>query len=151
MTPLVHSTTKAYSSGDCFIPTNYKRIMAKVAAKPLESANLRLGTIMASLKVVKATNGSRSQVELRTTDGAQELFDTAVVTTPLGWLKHHKDAIQPLSDRISRAIDSLSFGNLEKVSHAFYFVLWPLTYVGSHRVSLCLLGLAPGRICRRNC
>ncbi|MCJ1334293.1 hypothetical protein MMC10_011001 [Thelotrema lepadinum] len=98
--------------------------MAKVAAKPLESANLRLGTIMASLKVVKATNGSRSQVELRTTDGAQELFDTAVVTTPLGWLKHHKDAIQPLSDRISRAIDSLSFGNLEKVLIEFPSAFW---------------------------
>ena len=126
---LSHNVAKTdKGSGDCFIPTNYKRIMTRVAAKPLEGADLRLNTTMASLTAVKAAEKSRRQVELRTTNGTRESFDAAIVTTPLGWLKRHREAIQPISNRISQAINSLSFGNLEKVSNALNLVLRSFTH-----------------------
>ena len=50
-----------------------------------------------------------------TSDGKKQYFDDVVVTTPLGWLKQHKESIHSLHPRIASAIDSISFGRLEKV------------------------------------
>ena len=50
-----------------------------------------------------------------TADRQQMHFDAAVITTPLGYLKRHKDSIRPLNDRLSKAIDAISYGRLEKV------------------------------------
>jgi hypothetical protein len=49
--------------------------------------------------------------------GGQEFeFDEVVVTAPLGWLKRNKLAFQPpLPGKLSEAIDSISYGCLEKV------------------------------------
>jgi hypothetical protein len=46
-----------------------------------------------------------------------------VITTPLGWLKKNKDAIRPLAPRISDAINSISYGRLEKVMSIRNFFL----------------------------
>lgn len=63
------------------------------------------------------SDGSESAcVTVVTADGKSQSFDEVVVTTPLGWLKQHKDAIKPLSPRLSKALDDVSFGRLEKVS-----------------------------------
>jgi hypothetical protein len=48
-------------------------------------------------------------------DGNEQYFDDVVVTTPLGWLKQHRESIPQLHPRIESAIDSISFGRLEKV------------------------------------
>lgn len=60
------------------------------------------------------TRGPRP-VCLTTSDGKKQHFDEVVITTPLGWLKHHKASIHQLHPRIASAIDSISFGRLEKV------------------------------------
>ena len=51
-----------------------------------------------------------------TADGMKAYFDDVVITTPLGWLKQHKESIHQLHPRVASAIDSISFGRLEKVN-----------------------------------
>lgn len=64
---------------------------------------------------VEARLGEVRPVCVTDSDGRAQYFDEVVVTTPLGWLKQHKESIQPLQPRIASAIDSISFGRLEKV------------------------------------
>ena len=89
--------------------------MAEVAAKPLRAADVRLETVMTSLSAAQRDGEASSKVYIRTMNGAEEVFDAAVVTTPLGWLKRHKSSITPLTDRIVQAVEALTYGNLEKV------------------------------------
>ena len=97
---------------DCFIPTNYKKIIARISAVPLAQAHIQYNTVMKTLEA--STDGAR-HICLTTSNDETQFFDDVVVTTPLGWLKQHKESIHPLSPRIANAIDSISFGRLEKV------------------------------------
>lgn len=99
-------------TGDCFIPTNYQKIIASTSAIPLAQANVQFNTVMASVENVI---GRPHPILLTTSDGRKQFFDDIVVTTPLGWLKKHKESIFELHPRISSAIDTISFGRLEKV------------------------------------
>ena len=97
---------------DCFIPTNYQKIIARISAVPLAQAHFQFDTVMFS---VEAQIGESGLVCLTTSDGKKQFFDDVVVTTPLGWLKQHKESIHHLHPRIASAINSISFGRLEKV------------------------------------
>ena len=97
---------------DCFIATNYEQIIDRISAVPLARARIKFSTVMASVEADQSESGA---ICLTDSDGSKENFDEVVITTPLGWLKQHKSSIKPLSARISRAIDSISFGRLEKV------------------------------------
>ncbi|KAL8917579.1 MAG: hypothetical protein Q9208_007862 [Pyrenodesmia sp. 3 TL-2023] len=106
---------------DCFIPTNYKKIMALIAAVPLARAHFQWNTTMTSIEAL--TDGG-SSVGLTTSDGKKQYFDGVVVTVPLGWLKQHKQCIKPLHPRIASAIESISYGRLEKVLIEFPTAFW---------------------------
>lgn len=54
------------STDDCFIPTNYQKIIARVSALPLAQAHLQLDTVMIS---VEAQIGGPRPVCLTTSDG----------------------------------------------------------------------------------
>ena len=97
---------------DCFIPTNYQKIIAQISATPLRKAHILCNTIMVSVET--CTDGPCT-VALGTSDGKKQYYDDIVITNPLGWLKQHKDSIRPLHPRILSAIDAISFGRLEKV------------------------------------
>ena len=101
------------STDDCFIPTNYQKIIARISAVPLAQARLQLDTEMIS--VGSETDGA-CPVCVTTADGKKQYFDDVVITTPLGWLKQHKESIHQLNPRIASAVDSISFGRLEKVN-----------------------------------
>lgn len=59
----------------------------------------------------------QEHVSIRTDAGQLLEFDEVVVTAPLGWLKRHPDAFEPaLPARLTRAIESISYGCLEKVT-----------------------------------
>ena len=64
---------------------------------------------------VEAQMDGPRPVCLITSNGRKQYFDDVVVTTPLGWLKKHKESINQLHHRIGSAINSISFGRLEKV------------------------------------
>ncbi|CAO1599284.1 hypothetical protein XANCAGTX0491_003017 [Xanthoria calcicola] len=106
---------------DCFIPTNYKKIIARIAAVPLAQAEIRFETLMTS---VENRTGEMRPVCVTTSDGKAQYFDDVVITTPLGWLKQHKESIHRLHPRIASAIDSMSFGRLEKVLIEFPTAFW---------------------------
>ena len=104
--------TQLNLADDCFIPTNYQKIIAQISAIPLRKAHICYNTIMVSIET--CTNG-RGAVVLSTSNGKKQYYDDIVVTNPLGWLKQHKDSIPSLHPRILSAIDTISFGRLEKV------------------------------------
>ncbi|KAL8830714.1 MAG: hypothetical protein Q9191_001276 [Dirinaria sp. TL-2023a] len=106
---------------DCFIPTNYQKIIASISAIPLAQAHIQFNTVMASIENVI---GRPRGILLTTSDGQKQYFDDIVVTTPLGWLKKHKESIHELHPRISSAIDTISFGRLEKVLIEFPNAFW---------------------------
>ncbi|KAL8972884.1 MAG: hypothetical protein Q9197_002580 [Variospora fuerteventurae] len=113
---------------DCFIPTNYEKIMARISSIPLAQAHVQLNTIMTCLE---ASEDGQYPVCLTTSDGKKQLFDDVVLTTPLGWLKQHKESIRPLHPRIASAIESISFGRLEKVLVEFPSAFWAPAEAGS--------------------
>ncbi|KAL8730231.1 MAG: hypothetical protein Q9166_004208 [cf. Caloplaca sp. 2 TL-2023] len=84
-------------------------------------AQMQLKAMMVSVE--SQTDGPRP-VSVTTADGKKQYFDDVVVTTPLGWLKQHKESIGPLYPRIASAIDAISFGRLEKVLIEFPNAFW---------------------------
>ncbi|KAI4117584.1 MAG: hypothetical protein LQ345_002215 [Seirophora villosa] len=106
---------------DCFIPTNYEKILAHISSVPLTQASIRFNTTMAC---VEALEDGPYPICLTTSEGKKQYFDDVVVTTPLGWLKKHKESIRPLHPRIASAIESISFGRLEKVLIEFPTAFW---------------------------
>ncbi|KAL8828244.1 MAG: hypothetical protein Q9170_006688 [Blastenia crenularia] len=106
---------------DCFIPTNYESILARIAAAPLAQARVQFNTVMTR---IEASKDQQDPVCVSTSDGKEQHFDDVVVTTPLGWLKQHRESIRPLDPRIESAIESMSFGRLEKVLIEFPTAFW---------------------------
>jgi hypothetical protein len=104
---------------DFFIPSNYKKIMAAISRVPLAQARVLLNKVMVSVE--HCCDSSSGSVRVITSDGEESYFDHVVITTPLGWLKKHPECIVNISDRISQAIKSISFGRLEKVWHHCHF------------------------------
>lgn len=86
--------------------------MALISAIPLARAHIQFNTTMTS---IEASTGGEHSVGVTTSDGKKQYFDGVVVTAPLGWLKQHKECVRQLHPRIASAIDSISFGRLEKV------------------------------------
>ena len=57
-----------------------------------------------------------------TRDGESFEFDEVVLTAPLGWLKQHPEAFDPpLPPRLTKAIESIGYGCLEKVRSILLF------------------------------
>lgn len=108
------------NTDDCFIPTNYQKIVARIAAAPLAQGEMRFDTLMTS---VEYRMGESRPVYVTTSDGKAQCFDDVVITTPLGWLKKHKESIHQLHPRIASAIESISFGRLEKVRGTLLILL----------------------------
>jgi hypothetical protein len=86
--------------------------MERISAVPLAKAHLKLSTVMTS---IETSTESTHPICVTTSDDKKQYFDDVVVTVPLGWIKKHKDSIPQMSPRVSSAIDSISFGRLEKV------------------------------------
>lgn len=94
--------------------------------------------------VVKQITYGRSdeRIKLELADGSFHEFDDVVVTAPLGWLQKNKSkAFQPqLPESLSVAIDSISYGCLEKVS-CHHLARTPAnSSAGIHQLSRAILG-----------
>ncbi|KAL8691622.1 MAG: hypothetical protein Q9218_003197 [Villophora microphyllina] len=106
---------------DCFIPSNYQKIFSQIATIPLRKAHIQYDTVMVSVET--CTSGLHP-VCVTTSSGSKQYFDEIVVTTPLGWLKQHQYSIPQLHPRIASAINSMSFGKLEKILIEFPEAFW---------------------------
>lgn len=83
-------------------------------------ATLRLGC-----EVARITNRQGGIVDIEATDGYRGSFENVIVTVPLGWLKRNENVFSPpLPLRISTAIHSLGYGNLDKVFIKFPKAFW---------------------------
>lgn len=68
---------------------------------------------------------NENQVTVSTASGDRFTFDDVVVTCPLGWLKNNTNVFTPaLPHRLQQAIDSISYGRLEKVFVKFPRAFW---------------------------
>lgn len=99
---------------DCFIPTSYRKILDHISEIPLAKAQFHFGTVMTS---VETRTGDHAPVCVTDDRGKEQFFDEVVVTSPLGWLKRNQGSVPGLHPRIASAIESISFGRLEKVGN----------------------------------
>ncbi|KAI9802995.1 MAG: hypothetical protein M1825_002228 [Sarcosagium campestre] len=108
-----------------FLSSTYKSVLDRVARIPLQQANIELGKAVIKIESSLEHENSGSRIRVTTKDGKQYQFDEVVVTTPLGWLKKNLKAFEPpISPRITQAIQSISYGNLEKVYLTFHRAFW---------------------------
>jgi hypothetical protein len=97
-----------------FCAGTYQKILESIAKPALEGAHLRYLTRVTE---VRTTTDDGDKLAVLTADGDSLEFDEVVVTAPLGWLKQHPEAFNPaLPPRLTKAIQSISYGCLEKVS-----------------------------------
>lgn len=105
--------------------STYKSVLDRVAEIPLAQADVKFDKIVESIVTLPEEKPDGSSVEIRTTDGEVQHYDEVVMTAPLGWLKRNKEAFEPpLPDRLAQAIDSISYGQLEKVYITFPTAFW---------------------------
>lgn len=108
--------------GNFFVAGTYKKILEAIARPVLAGADIKFKTKAESIAYrmdpmdyVKVTLGDGNVLE----------FDDVVVTSPLGWLKKHLSAFEPpLPIRLTKAIESIGYGCLEKVYITFPRAFW---------------------------
>lgn len=107
-----------------FCAGTYADVLDEVVRPAIDFVKWNFSTVVEQIQSSQGQDGGRI-VTLRTRDGRVEEFDEVIVTCPLGWLKRNKSAFVPeLPPRISQAIDSLGYGNLDKVYISFPRAWW---------------------------
>ncbi|TPX23246.1 hypothetical protein DIZ76_012572 [Coccidioides immitis] len=108
-----------------FVASTYKDILQTAAEPALEGAKICLNDPVVSVKAEPRKPRVEHHVTVSTASGKEYVFDEVVATFPLGWLKKNKSVFSPpLSPRLSTAIDSISYGQLEKVYVHFPEAFW---------------------------
>lgn len=121
-------------SGNYFVASTYKDILARVSSTALQHANVRLNQPIVNIhsKPIIQGTSTRREITVTTQAGERHAFDEVVVTCPLGWLKRNKEAFIPeLPPRLSSAIDAISYGRLEKVYITFPEAFWHTETTGN--------------------
>ncbi|TKA66882.1 hypothetical protein B0A55_08185 [Friedmanniomyces simplex] len=111
-----------------FVAGTYEKILEAVAKPAREGAEIKLNAEVVRI-VSDDGSGEPGRVRVRPVvhpaDGVTQDFDEVVVTAPLGWLKRNKAVFSPaLPPRLSRAIDSIGYGTLDKVYITFPSAFW---------------------------
>ncbi|CAL5870318.1 uncharacterized protein PFLUO_LOCUS4554 [Penicillium psychrofluorescens] len=121
--PIERQSLKFFRMEECidgnnyFVASTYKRILEYVSRSAREHADIQFNQPVSRIDTPPRENGEQHQVTLTTTTGDRYAFDEVVVTCPLGWLKQNQHVFHPqLPDRLGQAIDSISYGRLEKPS-----------------------------------
>jgi hypothetical protein len=109
-----------------FVASTYKSILEYVSKGVLSQADIRFKQAVVSIDATPRNDGqSRPQITVGTATGERYGFDELVVTCPLGWLKQNTEAFSPsLPSRLLEAVQSISYGRLEKVYVTFPRAFW---------------------------
>ncbi|KAI5467195.1 hypothetical protein BGZ63DRAFT_346411 [Mariannaea sp. PMI_226] len=100
----------------------YKDILDTIAKPALEGAKIKYCT---KVERISYRKDPADKVKLQVQGGQVLEFDEVVVTTPLGWLKRNLHAFEPaLPARMTKAIESIGYGCLEKVYISFPRAFW---------------------------
>jgi hypothetical protein len=132
--PITRQSLKFFWLEECiegenpFVAGSYRKILDAIAQPAEEHVQILLETEVEQFhgrRIISDTDDNSQRPTLVTTNGDVHCFDEVVVTTPLGWLKEHKKAFQPaLPQRLSDAIDHISYGHLDKVYITFPRAFW---------------------------
>ena len=99
-----------------FVAGTYGEILQRIAQPAVAGAVIKYNTQVSEIHGKSSTGNDT--VRLETVDGKLFEFDGVVLTMPLGWLKRNPQAfIPPLPAPLSRAVQNIGYGCLEKVSH----------------------------------
>ncbi|QSS50816.1 flavin-containing amine oxidase [Histoplasma capsulatum var. duboisii H88] len=116
---------ESLEGNNLFVASTYKKIVDSVAAAALKRAEIHLNEPVIKIEANPRVSGANHQVRVTTSTGSQYLFDELATTFPLGWLKQNKTTFQPsLPTHLSKAIDNISYGQLEKVYIHFPSAFW---------------------------
>ncbi|KAL1960433.1 hypothetical protein VTO42DRAFT_7732 [Malbranchea cinnamomea] len=109
-----------------FLASTYKNILDHIAKPALEGAEIHLNDAVVGIEGHTRKPGTKHEVKVTTAAGKHYNFDEVVVTLPLGVLKQTKTSLftPPPPERLSKAIDSISYGGLEKVYVHFPTPFW---------------------------
>lgn len=105
----------------------YEKILKYIAAPALRAATIEYNTTVAKIhgRSSTATDSQQQPVSVTLTTGARLSFDEIVVTCPLGWLQKNPQAFDPpLPAHLTKAINGISYGCLEKVYLSFPKAFW---------------------------
>ena len=113
---------KSLEGEDAFVAETFEKILARIAeplisrADSMTNVALEYSTVVTAIQsVVEGDGRTRVMLKVANSDVMRE-FDGVIVTTPLGWLKRNKEAFSPaLPESLSLAVDSISYGKLDKV------------------------------------
>ncbi|KAK1142654.1 hypothetical protein N8T08_007458 [Aspergillus melleus] len=130
--PIERQSLKFFCLEECidgnnyFVASTYRAILQHVSKTALENAEIRFDQpivkIASKLRDDPKTPG---EITLTTATGETFQFDEVVVTCPLGWLKRNQAAFTPeLPTRLTQAINSISYGRLEKIYVTFPEAFW---------------------------
>jgi hypothetical protein len=101
-----------------FCAGTYSKVSEVISEPVRKGADIKLNQTVTK---ISGRANELGTVSVETKDGSKLEFDEVLVTTPLGWLKKHLDAFEPpVPERLQKAVESLGYGNLDKV-RTFYF------------------------------
>ncbi|KAE8386620.1 hypothetical protein BDV23DRAFT_162939 [Aspergillus alliaceus] len=141
--PIERQSLKFFCLEECmdgnnyFVASTYKVILDYISRAALQHADIRFNQPIVKIDSVAPQGpNTRHNTTLTTATGETHTFDEVVVSCPLGWLKRNKSAFTPeLPPRLTQAIDSISYGRLEKVYVTFPRAFWhnkdPATNAGA--------------------
>ncbi|KAI3394748.1 hypothetical protein diail_2277 [Diaporthe ilicicola] len=100
----------------------YAKILAHIAAPALKGATIKYNTLVHR---IHARSSPEDLAKVTLSNGSQLSFDELVVTCPLGWLQKNPQAFDPaLPPKLTKAINSIGYGCLEKVYISFSKAFW---------------------------
>lgn len=127
-----------------FCAGTYKKILDTIAKPVLEGAKIQFET---KVEKISYRMDPEEKVKVQVNGGQTLEFDEVVFTAPLGWLKRNLDAFEPaLPLRMTKAIQSIGYGCLEKVCHSQRLIRYSANqYLGLHFLSQGILARSRGR------
>ena len=109
-----------FVADNLFVASTFKDIVSCLL--PIFSDHVNISM---NCEVNKISNSGTDGVHVEGADGFRDVFDDVVVTAPLGWLKRNERVFMPpLAPRVSTAIHSVGFGNLDRVFIKFPTAFW---------------------------
>ncbi|KAF1962239.1 FAD/NAD(P)-binding domain-containing protein [Byssothecium circinans] len=113
-----------------FVAETYHKVLNKIAEPVLKGANILFGHKVK--KIVSNGTNDEPSVTVEVDGKESSTFDEVVTTTPLGYLKRNLDMFTPeLPTRLTQAINSIGYGNLDKVYITFPTAFWHQTLATS--------------------
>lgn len=112
-------------SANLFVASTYKNILSHVAKPALGGAEIHFDDAVTRIEAQSRKPEGVHEISVKTAAGRQYVFDEVVATFPLGVLKQNRALFSPpLPELLSKAIDSISYGKLEKVYVHFPTAFW---------------------------